>query len=159
MKRYKNKVRRNAESEEMTLNITALADIFVILLVFMLKSYSSGLQIMTSQAMTLPKGLNQDLGEFEALKIEVSQDAIFVDSVLVEDLTKDSTRDYTGLTAAVKEKIQKQDWLKNQGAEVKNPAEFILLADQDVPYWMIKKVLVTTTMEGMIHAKLAVVQE
>jgi hypothetical protein len=56
----------------MALQITSMADIFTILLVFLLKSYSTGaLDIAPSKGMKLPE-VQLATGSVEALKVEVS---------------------------------------------------------------------------------------
>lgn len=160
-KRYTRRSNSRPQNEEMSLNITALADVFVILLVFMLKSFSSGLQIMPNQPMTLPQAGHSDAGDISAMKVEITNNAILVESEKAEDLSVQSSPagEYPGLRKALNKAKEKQRYLASQGAGVAKPNELVVLADKDVPYWVIKKALVSAAMEGMTDAKLAVVKE
>jgi hypothetical protein len=62
MSRRKSFLKRRAPHEEMSLQITSMADIFMILLVFLLKSLSSGtIQIAPSKGLQLPISAGQRL--------------------------------------------------------------------------------------------------
>src|SRR6185312_5897253 len=74
-------------SEEMSLQITSMADIFTILLVFLLKSYStSALAVQPAKGMSLPQA---QAGEqsVEALKIMVSENSVEVEGQPVATLS------------------------------------------------------------------------
>ncbi|MGE0616229.1 MAG: hypothetical protein AB7P04_11375, partial [Bacteriovoracia bacterium] len=75
---FKKKKRSHASGDDFSLNITSLADVMVIILVFMLKSFSAGaISVTPAPGIELPvadvKG-----PEYDALKIELSQDAVLV---------------------------------------------------------------------------------
>ena len=72
-KRYAKKARI---SSEMALQITSMADIFTILLVFLLKSFSTGVTNITpSGNMVLPEAHKVD-ALVETLKVEISAIAV-----------------------------------------------------------------------------------
>src|SRR5688500_19068851 len=78
LRRFKKK-KKGGASGDVALNITAMADIFTIILVFLLKSYSSGAVAITpSGGLQLPTA---DAAEpqFEALKLEVAESAVLVE--------------------------------------------------------------------------------
>src|SRR5262244_3024701 len=67
------------QSEEMALQITSMADIFTIILVFLLKSYAtSAITVTPTAGMLLPEAHAGDTS-VEALKVEISQNAVQVD--------------------------------------------------------------------------------
>src|SRR4051794_32019324 len=67
-------------SEDMSLQITSMADIFTILLVFLLKSYSTSMTTIAPVAKTqLPEATVKGSEIRDTLKMEVSRDAILVD--------------------------------------------------------------------------------
>ena len=74
------------ENEEMALQITSMADIFTILLVFLLKSYTTGaMSISPSSGVKLPSAI---VGEsnIEALKVEISDGSVEVEGKPVATL-------------------------------------------------------------------------
>src|SRR3954471_17869601 len=73
-------------SDEMSLQITSMADIFTILLVFLLKSYAtSAIDVVPSRGMLIPSA-QADEAAVEALKVEVSEKAVSVEGKPVTDL-------------------------------------------------------------------------
>jgi len=78
--------KRNHGSEDMNLQITSMADIFIILLVFLLKSFAtSAVTIAPSNGMKLPEANASD-SSVDALKVEISQDAVQVEGTPVTNL-------------------------------------------------------------------------
>ena len=79
-KKSKLKFGRKQASADVSLNITAMADIFMVLLVFLLKSYASGaMTIMpTAGSLDLPSASTKS-EHVEALKIEISQSDLVVE--------------------------------------------------------------------------------
>lgn len=79
-------VRRAPHSTEMSLQITSLADVFVIILVFFLKAYASGtVEVNPSAGMKLPVAHRSDAG-VKALKVEVSEKAVLVEGQVVAEM-------------------------------------------------------------------------
>ncbi len=157
--------RKFQQSDEMSLNITALADVFVILLVFLLKSYASGLNISTSQNMSLANAVNTDEAALPGLKVEITKEGVFLEGVKTVgfDLTRKPSSEespiYPELQKGLSEARQKRDFLKDKGAAVQNEKEILIVSDKEVPYLVVKKVLTTAATEGFSDAKLAVVRE
>jgi len=75
----KNKASVRGKDKKVTLNLTSMIDMFTILVVFLLKSYSAEGQIVTlSDALTLPESRSDQKIELN-LEIIVTNDAIIVD--------------------------------------------------------------------------------
>ncbi len=75
----KNKASVRGKDKKVTLNLTSMIDMFTILVVFLLKSYSAEGQIVTvSDALTLPESRSEQEIELN-LEIIVTNDAIIVD--------------------------------------------------------------------------------
>lgn len=75
----KNKASIRGKDKKVTLNLTSMIDMFTILVVFLLKSYSAEGQIVTlSEALTLPESRSEQKIELN-LEIIVTNDAIIVD--------------------------------------------------------------------------------
>jgi len=78
MKRFLRK-KKKPQSTEMSLQITSMADIFTILLVFLLKSYAVGaLEVQPSRGLKLPTAQKSDLAE-SRLALEVSENSVQLD--------------------------------------------------------------------------------
>src|SRR5207302_1256774 len=78
--------RKKRGNEEMTLQITSMADVFTIILVFLLKSYStSSLNISPTAGLRLPEAKATD-DQVEAVKVEVSESAVQVEGLPVSVL-------------------------------------------------------------------------
>src|ERR1035437_6038684 len=71
------------QNEEVSLQITSLADIFIILLVFLLKSYStSAVTITPTAGLKLPVSDAQG-APVEAIKVEVAESAVLIEGQAV----------------------------------------------------------------------------
>ena len=73
------KKKANSGNTDVALNITAMADIMTILLVFLLKSFSTNaMNISPVAGLTLPNAEAKPQSR-EALKLQVSEDAITIE--------------------------------------------------------------------------------
>lgn len=167
MSRLFNKKKKKAPaSQDIPLNITAMADIFTILLVFLLKSFSSGaVSLSPSQGLILPKA-DAQAPYFEALKIEISQNAILVEEKPVSKL-KDfqfekadvqSNRSSRSLSQALQSERKRQLYIAKRNKSVKIDPKVMIIADQRAPYRTIKSVLASAAVNGYTDFKLAVIQ-
>jgi biopolymer transport protein ExbD len=149
----------------MTLQITSMADIFTILLVFLLKSYSaSATNIAPSAGMHLPQAVGQDQ-MVEALKVEISEDAVQVEGQPVATLEhfqfkaddlKDGGMLSKSLTAALERERKRQLMIAASNSDVKVDPKIIVVADHKVPYQTVKSVLASAATQGYTDFKLAV---
>jgi biopolymer transport protein ExbD len=161
MSRRKSFLKRRAPHEEMSLQITSMADIFMILLVFMLKSLSSGtIEIAPSKGMQLPISASDDHSA-EALKVEISENSVLVDGHQAAPIANfrfdggstDASGVASSLVSAFEQERAKQKPVAGQLAD----ARIIVIADQRAPYRTIKTVLSSAAAEGYTDVKLAVV--
>ncbi len=158
--------KRNRPSEEATLQITSMADIFTIILVFLLKSYAtSAVDITPTKGMLLPEAHAAD-APVEALKVEISADAVQVDGAPVNTLTEFQFNPKELLTngssrlvsAALSRKREIQTAIAQANPDVKVDSKILIIADQRTPYQTIKTVLASAALHGFTDFKLAVVQ-
>jgi biopolymer transport protein ExbD len=158
-------VKNRTQSEEMSLQITSMADIFTILLVFLLKSFSTGsVNVTPTNGMLLPQA-NGPEAAIEALKVEVSQDAVQIEGHPVaplhqfafepSDLQNNNTSQ--SLTKALEKERQRQLLIAQANSDVKVDPKIVVVADQRVPYGTIKTVLASAAVHGYTDFKLAVV--
>ncbi len=156
-----------AATEDVSLNITAMADIFMILLVFLLKSFSTGaLQLSPAKGLLLPEASAEE-AHLEALKVEISSTAILIESEPVIVLTNfvfangDLNRD--GISKILSDRLRKerdrQIAIAKVNSDVKVDPKIVIIADQNAPYSTIKSVLASGAVNGYTDFKLAVLRE
>lgn len=159
--------KRRQESEEMSLQITSMADIFTILLVFLLKSFATGaVNAAPSSSTQLPQAQAGE-ASIEALKVEVSEKAVLVEGEPVSVLSQyrfdaKDTQDGSAaqsLSKALDRERQRQLLIAKSNSDVKVDAKILVMADQRTPYETIKRVLASAAMSGYTDFKLAVVKE
>lgn len=152
-------------SEEMTLQITSMADIFTILLVFLLKSYATGaISITPSAGMLLPSAQAGEASE-EALKVQVSEQSVNVEGRPVSALHDfefdrsdlQANGSSASLSRAIERERQRELLIAKANADVKVDARIIVVADRRVPYSTLKTVLASAALGGYTDFKLAVI--
>lgn len=158
--------KKRRESEEMSLQITSMADIFTILLVFLLKSFATGaVNVTPSSGMLLPEA-HAGEASVEALKVEISESAIQVEGKPVLPLNKfqfgsgevQGNGTSVTLAKALEKERQRQVLIAKTNSDVKVDAKIMIVADQRAPYATIKSVLASAAVHGYTDFKLAVVK-
>ncbi len=159
-------LKRGRASQDMELPITAMADIFTVILVFLLKSYAtSAVNITPSKDMMLPSAFAEE-ANVEALKVEITQTAVSVEGKAVtvldsfkgppSDRSKDGT--FKSLSSALEIERKRQLLIAKNNSDVKVDAKVLIIADQRTPYSTIKSVLASAAVHGYTDFKLAVVR-
>jgi biopolymer transport protein ExbD len=150
--------RRGKPSQDFNLQITSMADIFTILLVFLLKSFSSGASDITpSNNMVLPEGQSLDPSN-DTIKLEIARDQITLDEKKIIDL-KDFRFDAgdiasNGLPRSLSDAFTKQ----KQKDTLNQNQRIMVMADQSTPYGTLKTVLASASYSGWEGFKLVVVE-
>ena len=154
---------RKSAKEEMVLQITSMADIFTIILVFLLKSFSTGISGITPNVM-LPEAKASD-EMMETLKVEIAENSILLDGVPVTvlhgyqfeagDLESDLTP--RSLNAALV--MQKEKASARNPASVRDNTKLMILADEKTPYKTLKTVMTASSQQGFADFKLLVVED
>lgn len=161
------KKRRHSSSGEMELQITAMADIFTVLLVFLLKSYATSAATITpSKDVMLPSGAGSD-NPVEALKVEISQAGVLIEGQPAAPLTEfafdsqdlQANGASKALVSALERERKRQLLIAQNNPDVKVDAKIIVISDQRAPYSTVKSVLASAALNGYTDFKLAVVQE
>ena len=147
-------------NSDMSLQITSMADIFMILLVFLLKNFAA------STSSTAPvKNTRLPVAETsvilkDSLKLEISSDSLLIDEKPVVALKnflfpagdevdpagKDTLS--TALSAQRAKNLEKQ----------KDP-HLVLIADEKAPYETVQRVLASAAQTGFVDLQLVVVQK
>ena len=147
----RNKTRRHLVPPK--LNLTAMVDVFTVLLVFLLKSYT------TEGMLTPPIPVNLPLSSAVTaprrdLVITVTEKEIFLDRTRVEGLsmTDPAARTLPALKTAI------ESWARNNGDTLKEK-KVIIAGDRKIPFSRLKQIIATCAGEGYADISLAVYQK
>jgi biopolymer transport protein ExbD len=146
-------------SEDMALQITSMADIFMILLVFLLKNYSTTLSNLSpSNGVRLPIATSS--GEIkDTLKVEISPDAISVDSSPIVKLRAFNFRPGAINDAGVSPALYTVLFSERKKLPIPNmDSNLIVMADDRTPYSTLKAVLASAAGAGFVDLQLVVVE-
>jgi biopolymer transport protein ExbD len=162
--RYKKKPRA---SDEMSLQITSMADIFTIILVFLLKSYAtSAVNVTPSAGMKLPVAVAPE-AQSEALKLEISATSIQVENKPIATLqnfrlpASDVQTNQTSkqVSDALETERKRQDMISKANPDVKPDSKILIIADEHTPYSTLKTVLASAAVNGFTDYKLVVAKK
>lgn len=158
--------KRAPAAEDMNLQITAMADIFTVLLVFLLKSFATGVVNVTpTPGTTLPQAVASE-ASIEALKVEISSNAVLIEGNPVSSLQnfKFDAKDLQAngssdtVSRALERERQRQLLIAKSNSDVRVDPRIIVIADQRAPYATIKNVLASAALQGYTDFKLAVIK-
>lgn len=146
------------------LNITSMTDMFTILLVFLLQTYStSDVQLDMESGIRLPSSTSTT-NPVESIKIVVSKELVKLDKTKIADMkdsnfeSKDIDPNDTNFVLPIfneLDKLAKDETLKDNPA-VKE-GRILLQADASLPYSVLRKVMYTASMAGFPQMKLVTV--
>ncbi len=135
-KRARRIERRNKLLKPAALNIVSLMDIFTILVFFLLVN-SSGQQLPSKKDLTLPESVAETMPE-ETVSVMVTKREVMVDGrviVLLKDIDEKET-----FISALKQELEFQAAQDSSGNKVKS---LTIMADENLPYSLVDKVLKT----------------
>lgn len=147
-------------NSDMALQITSMADVFMILLVFLLKNYSSSIATIAPAGKTKLPIAEAKAPAKETLKLEISPDSILIDEKPILTL-KDFAYDAQDVVVAggadkLKEALMEQ---RQKNPEKSKEAHLMLIADEKAPYETIQRVLASAASSGFVDLQLVVVQK
>jgi biopolymer transport protein ExbD len=148
------------------IQITSMVDMFVILLVFLLMSYStSPIQVTPSKDLTLAES-NSMVDPIEALKLVVSKSGVFVDDKKIidlqdgrlrnEDVDAEDTQFIRSLFTELDGHAEKSKAIAKVNETVEFDGKVLMQADRDLSYETLRKVMYTAMMAGYSDVKIAV---
>lgn len=121
-----------------TLNLTALMDIFTILLIFLLVNNNNAAKLPDDQDIQLPESTAQELPN-DVLIIQVSPSSVVIDGRKIADTQTVRAQEERTVEALVEElKFRASRALALDSEEER---EVMIQADRDVPYAVIKKLM------------------
>lgn len=153
-------LKKGKGSEDLVLQITSMADIFMILLVFLLKNYSTSVtNISTTKDTKLPVAKASGALLKETLKLEVASDAVLVDAKPVIKLKKFQF-DASDLSEAGQSpmlfKVLSQERRRKPLPNM--DSTLLVMADERTPYQTLKPILASAANAGFVDLQLVVVE-
>ena len=153
--------RRRRGGDEVKLNITSMMDMFTIILVFLIKNFSTeGAIVMPANNLTLPKSSVERQAK-ESLSVKVARNTIMVENNLVLD-----TNDYKQLAEQKEFMIQQlHDVLVKYSEEAKKMSQvsgkefsgqITIQGDTEIPYNILTRVMYTCGQAGYPNMNLFV---
>lgn len=151
------------------IQVTSMVDMFVILLVFLLKSYStSPVQLTASDQLTLPASTSTK-DPVDVLKLVVSKSGIFVEDkkvielvdgkVNVNDVDASDTQFIRALYTELDQQASKSRTIASKNETLEFDGKVIMQADRNLPYELLRKVMYTSMMAGYSDVKIAVLSK
>jgi biopolymer transport protein TolR len=157
MTAHRLKMRREAQKKHKksaTLNLVSLMDIFTILVFFLMANSSEVEVLQTNSKIKLPDSVSQQKPKNE-LMILVTDDDIVVQGRAVAKVA-DAAPDKVAIIDSLRAELAHQ-------AERKGPApeagyDVTIMGDKALPFWLLKKIMVTCQDADFAHISLAVNQ-
>lgn len=141
------------------LNLTSMTDMFTIMLVFLLQTYSTAdVEIKPEKGLTLPTS-NTSLNPVDGVRLTLSKEALKVDERMIASVKNDQfggndvdAKDPNFLPGLFSElsKIAADE----HGKDPKKEGRILLQADAGLPYQTLRKVMYTASMAGFPQMKL-----
>lgn len=145
--------------KKVELNLTSMIDMFTILVVFLLKSYSAEGQIITiSDALTLPKASVEQKVEMK-LEIQVNNEAIVVDGdpiVAVNDELLSTGGSVPALTRRLSDHMEYNRRMK--GTITEEDMKINIQGDVAIPAILLQRVMASSSEAGFSLQNLEVIK-
>jgi len=136
------------------LNLVSLMDIFTILVFFLMVNSSDVKVLQTSADVKLPDSTSQQLPD-EQTVITVTDDSIVVMGRKVADVAALVGSGDVAI-AGLSEELRYQAGRKGEAPE--DGRKITIMGDKEIPYWLLKKIMLTCTTEDYARISLAVNQ-
>lgn len=152
--RYQVPIKKN---QSFTLNITSMTDMFTILLVFLLQSYSANeVNISPVDGLRLPSS-NTEKNPIDGVKLSVSPTELKFDQTVVAKIQNNQIE----LTAIdpndsnfIKPLFDELQKFNTTNEKLAKTGKVLLQADQELPFSTIRKIMYTASMAGFPNLKL-----
>ena len=153
----KRAARKERNKQQLDLNLVALIDIFTILIFFLLSSATEVETLPSSRSVKLPES-NAEAQPKETIVVTVSGAEIIVDGRKVADVA-DVMRADSDVIAPLKAELEllaKRQVIRkeNQAAQT----AVTIMGDKDIPYKLLRKVMVTSARANFTDVSFAVRQ-
>lgn len=161
------KKKRRALQDPESLTITSLMDIMTIILVFLLKSYSANpVQLKGGDDLKLPfSTAEQEPGESTAITVTLNNIIVTDTAVAKLDKGEVAASDLSGgdfmidpLFEALQQEVDKQKKIEKFNKKAKFTEEVTIIADRNVPFSLLSKVMYTAGQVSFSKFRFAVVK-
>ncbi len=156
-KRFSVEVKKN---QTFGLNITSMTDMFTILLVFLLQTYSTNdVQIDPVNGVRLPAS-NTQKNPVEGIKISLSPTELKFDQrkiASVENKNIETAMIDPNDSNFIKPLFEELQKFNKENEKSLKIGKILFQADQDLPYGVIRKVMYTASMAGFPNLKMVTV--
>lgn len=149
-----------------TLNITSLMDVMTIILVYLLKSFSSEGQILTNaENLVLPMSSSRTSPKEVSLGLYITYDWILVDNIPIVKTSEVRNNKWISSVAGIsvtpiKEKLEKtmeiEKNMVKRGALERVKGEIVMQIDKNIAYDVLYKIMATCGEVGYNHMRFAV---
>ena len=150
---------KRKKSTQIPLKLTSMIDMFVILLVFLLKSYSAEGQIMSvAPDLRLPESTAEKTPQTTSI-IAITHDLIMLDGKQignVSEVVQSNTLDIPELRNALNQLRQLSEKVGEIQSDMGFAGKISIQGDRDLPYLVIKKIMFTCGQIGYNDMLLAV---
>ena len=153
----KRAVRKRRNKTDLDMNLVALIDIFTILIFFLLSSATEVESLPSYRAVKLPES-TADAQPKETIVVVVSGSEIVVDGRKVADVADvmKASDDVIPTLKAELELLSKRQVLREKNQASK--AAVTIMGDKDIPYRLLRKVMVTSARANFTDVSFAVRQ-
>ncbi|MFQ5633403.1 MAG: ExbD/TolR family protein [bacterium] len=149
-------------NQQVSLRLTSMIDMFTILLVFLLKSYSAEGQIITvTKDLRLPDS-TAEAPPVSTPIVKVTQQMILLDDEPVADVErtyKDNNLEITGLSQILAQKKALSERLGARDANLGFKGNITIQGDKEIEFRILKKIMFTCGKVGYNNIYLAVTQQ
>jgi biopolymer transport protein TolR len=154
----KRAVRKSRNSHALDMNLVALIDIFTILIFFLLSSATEVETLPSFRAVKLPES-TADTQPKETIVVLVSGTEIVVDGRKVADVAEvmKAGDDVIPTLKAELELLSKRQVIREKNQALKSAVT--IMGDKDIPYRLLRKVMVTSSRANFTEVSFAVRQK
>lgn len=167
MRRAVEKLKRDNKKSTFVLQLTAMVDMFTIIIVFLLKSFStSAVNIEPQKGLKLPVSTSST-NPIEGLKMVVSKEGVFVNSkqivvfkdgkILDSDVEAEDPRFVVPLFNELDKYAKQSQEIAKINEEHKFEGVVVVQADSSLSYEVLRKIMYTSSMAGYAEMKMATI--
>lgn len=155
--------RRRSRGGSFTLHLTSMIDMFTILLVFLLKNYTSEGQIINvSRDLRLPVSTSQQQPRVMSV-VAVTTEWILVDGrqvMRIDSVNAESPLVLAPLLDELRQLREVSQKIGDMSAELQGfRGSIVIQGDRDIPFEMLKRIMLTCGQVGYNNMQLAVLQK
>lgn len=147
------------KDKKVTLSLTSMIDMFTILLVFLLKSYSADGQLVTvSDQLTLPKAKIEKKVELK-LEIQVNNSVIVVDGDPIVSVNQELLSSGNSIPALVTRLRDHMEYSRlTRGTLTEDDMKVNIQGDVGIPAILLQRVMASCSEAGYVGQNLAVIK-